>query len=196
MARISRKSDSPNKSEEKKKIISFRTALYVRLSVEDNGKEDSDSLENQEILLRDYLKEHPYLELKEVYTDNGYTGTDFDRPAFERLINDIQKGRIDCVVVKDFSRLGRNYIETGEYLEKIFPFLGVRFISVNDGYDSLSANAGELLAVSLKNLINDMYAKDLSKKICSTMKEKRLRGDYIGTMRHMDILRTKIIKTN
>lgn len=179
MARISRKSDSPDKSE-KKKIAGFRTALYVRLSVEDNGKEDSDSLENQEALLRDYIKEHPYLELTEVYTDNGYTGTDFDRPAFERLVNDVQKGRIECIVVKDFSRLGRNYIETGEYLEKIFPFLGVRFISVNDGYDSLSANAGALLAVSLKNLINDMYAKDLSKKICSTMKEKRLRGDYIG----------------
>lgn len=180
MARISRKSDSPNESEEMKRVVSFRTALYIRLSVEDNGKEESDSLENQETLLRDYLKEHPYLELTEVYSDNGYTGTDFDRPAFERLINDIQKGRIDCIVVKDFSRLGRNYIETGEYLEKIFPFLGVRFISVNDGYDSSSAKASELIAASLKNLINDMYAKDLSKKICSTMKEKRVRGDYIG----------------
>ena len=180
MARISRKSDSHKKTESKSDPESFRTAIYVRLSVEDNGKEDADSLENQIALLQDYLHDHPNLKLVEIYSDNGYTGTDFDRPAFTRLFTDVQKGRINCIVVKDFSRLGRNYIETGEYLEKIFPFLEVRFISVNDGYDSASANAGALLAASLKNLINDMYAKDISKKICSTMKEKRLRGDYIG----------------
>ena len=96
------------------------------------------------------------------------------------MIEDVRKGRIDCILVKDFSRLGRNYVETGEYLERIFPFLGIRFISVSDDYDSSSANAGEKLAATLKNLINDMYAKDISKKICSTMKNKRLRGDYIG----------------
>ncbi len=180
MARISRKSDSHKKIESKIDPESFRTAIYVRLSVEDNGKEDADSLENQIALLQDYLRNHPNLKLVEIYSDNGFTGTDFDRPAFTRLFADVQKGRINCIVVKDFSRLGRNYIETGEYLEKIFPFLGVRFISVNDGYDSSSANAGALLAASLKNLINDMYAKDISKKICSTMKDKRLRGDYIG----------------
>lgn len=180
MARISRKSDSHKKTESKFDPESFRTAIYVRLSVEDNGKEDADSLENQIALLQDYLRNHPNLKLVEIYSDNGFTGTDFDRPAFTRLFADVQKGRINCIVVKDFSRLGRNYIETGEYLEKIFPFLGVRFISVNDGYDSTSANAGALLAASLKNLINDMYAKDISKKICSTMKDKRLRGDYIG----------------
>ena len=180
MARISRKSDSHKKTEGKRDPESFRTAIYVRLSVEDNGKEDADSLENQIALLQDYLHDHPNLKLVEIYSDNGYTGTDFDRPAFTRLFTDVQKGRINCIVVKDFSRLGRNYIETGEYLEKIFPFLEVRFISVNDGYDSASANAGALLAASLKNLINDMYAKDISKKICSTMKDKRLRGDYIG----------------
>ena len=180
MARISRKSDSHKKTESKFDPEGFRTAIYVRLSVEDNGKEDADSLENQIALLQDYLRNHPNLKLVEIYSDNGFTGTDFDRPAFTRLFSDVQKGRINCIVVKDFSRLGRNYIETGEYLEKIFPFLGVRFISVNDGYDSTSANASALLAASLKNLINDMYAKDISRKICSTMKDKRLRGDYIG----------------
>lgn len=164
MARISRKSDSHKKTESKFDPEGFRTAIYVRLSVEDNGKEDADSLENQIALLQDYLHSHPNLKLVEIYSDNGFTGTDFDRPAFTRLFADVQKGRINCIVVKDFSRLGRNYIETGEYLEKIFPFLGVRFISVNDGYDSTSANAGALLAASLKNLINDMYAKDISKK--------------------------------
>lgn len=180
MARVSRKngvSESPPKGQRQ---TVFRTALYVRLSVEDNGKADADSIENQELLLRNYLAERPYLELKEVYADNGYTGTDFERPAFNRMIEDVRKGRIDCIIVKDFSRLGRNYVETGEYLERIFPFLGIRFISVSDDYDSSSANAGEKLAATLKNLINDMYAKDISKKICSTMKNKRLRGDYIG----------------
>lgn len=180
MARISRKAGVQTSSPSKKRYDVFSTALYVRLSVEDNGKEDADSLENQEFLLREYVANHPYLEIKEVYTDNGYTGTDYERPAFTKLIQDVRKGRIDCIVVKDFSRLGRNYVETGEYLERIFPFLGIRFISVNDGYDSQSANASEMLAASLKNLVNDMYAKDISKKICSTMKDKRIRGEYIG----------------
>ena len=120
MARISRKSDSHKKTESKFDPESFRTAIYVRLSVEDNGKEDADSLENQIALLQDYLRNHPNLKLVEIYSDNGFTGTDFDRPAFTRLFADVQKGRINCIVVKDFSRLGRNYIETGEYLEKIF----------------------------------------------------------------------------
>lgn len=127
MARVSRKngvSESPPKGQRQ---TVFRTALYVRLSVEDNGKADADSIENQELLLRNYLAERPYLELKEVYADNGYTGTDFERPAFNRMIEDVRKGRIDCIVVKDFSRLGRNYVETGEYLERIFPFLGIWF---------------------------------------------------------------------
>lgn len=180
MARVSRKNGVSESLPKGQKQTVFRTALYVRLSVEDNGKDDTDSIENQELLLRNYLAERPYLELKEVYADNGYTGTDFERPAFNRMIEDVRKGRIDCIIVKDFSRLGRNYVETGEYLERIFPFLGIRFISVSDDYDSSSANAGEKLAATLKNLINDMYAKDISKKICSTMKNKRLRGDYIG----------------
>ena len=180
MARVSRKNGVSEGLPKGQRQAVFRTALYVRLSVEDNGKADADSIENQELLLRNYLAERPYLELKEVYADNGYTGTDFDRPAFHRMIEDVRKGRINCILVKDFSRLGRNYVETGEYLERIFPFLGIRFISVSDDYDSSSANAGEKLAATLKNLINDMYAKDISKKICSTMKNKRLRGDYIG----------------
>lgn len=180
MARVSRKNGVSESQPKGQRQTVFRTALYVRLSVEDNGKVDADSIENQELLLRNYLAERPYLELKEVYADNGYTGTDFERPAFHRMIEDVRKGRIDCILVKDFSRLGRNYVETGEYLERIFPFLGIRFISVSDDYDSSSANAGEKLAATLKNLINDMYAKDISKKICSTMKNKRLRGDYIG----------------
>lgn len=181
MARISRKNGDSAVRSSNIQYGGYNTALYLRLSVEDNGKEEADSLENQERLLREYIAERPFLELKKVYSDNGYTGTDFERPAFNKLIADARKGNIDCIVVKDFSRLGRNYIETGEYLERIFPFLGIRFISVNDGYDSGSANATELLAASLKNLMNDMYAKDISKKICSTLKDKRARGEFVGS---------------
>lgn len=158
MARVSRKNGVSEGLPKGQRQAVFRTALYVRLSVEDNGKANADSIENQELLLRNYLAERPYLELKEVYADNGYTGTDFERPAFHRMIEDVRKGRINCILVKDFSRLGRNYVETGEYLERIFPFLGIRFISVSDDYDSSSANAGEKLAATLKNLINDSLA--------------------------------------
>ena len=101
MARVSRKNGVSESQPKGQRQTVFRTALYVRLSVEDNGKADADSIENQELLLRNYLAERPYLELKEVYADNGYTGTDFERPAFNRMIEDVRKGRIDCIVVKD-----------------------------------------------------------------------------------------------
>ena len=180
MARTSRKKASPNEIRLKVTRDIFNTALYIRLSVEDNGKEDSDSLENQRDLLDRFIAEHPELHVIDVYIDNGHTGTDFNRPEFDRMIADVKKAKIDCIVVKDFSRLGRNFAETGNYLERVFPFLGVRFISVNDAYDSSSATAGDQLALRLKNLVNDMYAKDISKKLCSTMKAKRERGEYIG----------------
>ena len=102
MARVSRKNGVSESLPKGQKQTVFRTALYVRLSVEDNGKDDTDSIENQELLLRNYLAERPYLELKEVYADNGYTGTDFERPAFNRMIEDVRKGRIDCIIVKDY----------------------------------------------------------------------------------------------
>lgn len=181
MARISRKNaqDQFPVSEALDSGV-FKTGLYVRLSVEDNGKIDSDSLESQKELLLEYLSGRPYLHLIDIYIDNGCTGTDFERPEFGRMMEDIRKSRINCIVVKDLSRLGRNYVEAGDYLEKVFPFLGVRFISVNDNYDSDMLTSGDQLAASLKNVINDMYAKDISRKIESAMKAKRLRGDYIG----------------
>lgn len=171
------------------KIIdqTFKVAIYLRLSKEDDdlscssgAKSESNSISNQRKLIYDFMKSHPELELYDEYKDDGKSGSNFDRAEFQRMMKDIEAGKVNCVIVKDFSRLGRNYVETGEYLERIFPFLGIRFISVSDDYDSSSANAGEKLAATLKNLINDMYAKDISKKICSTMKNKRLRGDYIG----------------
>ena len=114
----------------------YRTALYVRLSVLDSGKKGSDTVETQESLLRQFLEGKPCFSIVDVYVDNGETGVDFKRDGFERLMEDVRGGRVDCIIVKDLSRFGRNYIEAGEYLEKVFPFLGIRFIAVNDGYDS------------------------------------------------------------
>ena len=159
----------------------FRTAIYLRLSVEDNGKKDPDSIENQEALLREYVESRNYLYLAGTYTDNGYTGTDFDRPAFNQMLDDVRAGKIDCILVKDLSRLGRNYVETGNLLEKVLPFLGVRFIAVNDNYDSAALSSSEELGASLKNLINDVYAKDISRKSGTALKAKRQRGEYTGS---------------
>lgn len=103
-----------------------RTAIYLRLSLEDNGKKDGDSMENQQKMLLDYVVSRPYLMLVDTYMDNGYTGTDFSRPEFSRMMDDVKAGKINCIVVKDLSRLGRNYVEAGDYLEKVFPFLNVR----------------------------------------------------------------------
>lgn len=179
MARTSRKNPVPVAA--KPAVIEvFKTAIYVRLSLEDNGKKDADSLENQQALLEGYVAERPFLELVDTYTDNGCTGTDFDRPAFKRMMEDARSGKINCIVAKDLSRLGRNYVETGNYLERVFPFLGVRFIAVNDNYDSSNVDASDQLAASLKNLVNDEYAKDISRKIITAMKAKRQRGEFVG----------------
>lgn len=181
MARTSRKNHVPDQIiPEISDTEIFRTAIYLRLSLEDNGKKDGDSMENQQKMLLDYVVSRPYLMLVDTYMDNGYTGTDFSRPEFSRMMDDVKAGKINCIVVKDLSRLGRNYVEAGDYLEKVFPFLNVRFIAVNDHYDSAFLTSGDQLGASLKNIVNDMYAKDISRKITSAMKAKRLRGDYIG----------------
>ena len=188
MARTSRKHSVASAA--KPVVIEvFRTALYLRLSLEDNGKKDADSLENQQALLENYIAERPFLELVNIYTDNGCTGTDFERPAFKCMMEDIRKGKINCIVTKDLSRLGRNYVETGDYLERVFPFLGVRFIAVNDNYDSNQINASDQLAASLRNLVNDAYAKDISRKISTAMKAKRQRGDFLGAYEPYGYLR-------
>ena len=160
----------------------YRTAVYVRLSREDGRKIESDTVENQKELLEGYVDREPSLELAGMYVDRHVTGTKFDRPEFNRMISDMKAGMIDCIVVKDLSRLGRNYLEAGDYIEKIFPFFGVRFIAVTDGYDSLtSGTAEDGLVVPLKNLINEAYAKDISKKICSTFDGLFEKGVYLAT---------------
>ena len=159
----------------------FCTAAYVRLSVEDSGKIDGYSLQNQEDLLLSFINEHKDLHLYKMYVDNGFTGTKFERPAFEEMMEDMKQGRINCIVVKDLSRLGRNYLEAGNYLEQIFPFFKIRFISITDGYDSFSPDfTDEALMIPLKNIINEGYAKDISLKVSSSIATRKKQGKFMG----------------
>ena len=179
MARVSRKKQNIPSTPVDTSVRIWKTALYVRLSVEDNGKE-SDSVENQTALLEEYVANHPHLKKAALFVDNGYTGTDFLRPEFTRMMEAVQDGLVDCVVVKDLSRLGRNYIETSQFIEKICPFYGLRFIAVNDSYDTATVTSEGQLSASLSNIVNDYYAKDISRKVTSALRAKMERGDYIG----------------
>ena len=179
MARVSRKKQNIPSTPVDTSVRIWKTALYVRLSVEDNGKE-SDSVENQTALLEEYVANHPHLKKTALFVDNGYTGTDFLRPEFTRMMEAVQDGLVDCVVVKDLSRLGRNYIETSQFIEKICPFYGLRFIAVNDSYDTATVTSEGQLSASLSNIVNDYYAKDISRKVTSALRAKMERGDYIG----------------
>ena len=178
MARVSRvkKTETPVAVSER----IYHAALYVRLSVLDSGKKDSDTAQTQESMLRRFIKGKPHFALYSVYIDNGETGVNFKRSEFERLMGDVKAGHVDCIIVKDLSRFGRNYIEAGEYLEKVFPFLGVRFIAINDEYDSLDPTASASLSLHLKNLVNDVYARDISAKISPVLRGKQERGEFIG----------------
>ena len=163
----------------------YHAAVYLRLSREDGdvaegGRAFSNSISNQKELVMDYLESRADIQVYSVYTDDGWSGVDFERPEFQRMLDDIREGLVDCVVVKDLSRFGRNYIESGRYIEKIFPMLGVRFIAVNDGYDSLDGQYGNDMVIPFKNLINDAYCRDISVKIRSHMEVKRKNGEYIG----------------
>ena len=180
MARKSRKnvavSEMPKKPAEK----IWRAALYIRLSVEFNGKR-GDSLETQQQIMEAYLALCPDIEIEGIYTDNGITGRTFEREAFQRMLDDVEAGKINCIVVKDLSRLGRNTIDTGYYIEKYFPLHGVRFIAVNDQYDSEdSENSGNHLIVPLKNMINEAYAADISKKVRAQQRQAMREGAFVG----------------
>ena len=141
---------------EAKKQEEYYADLYLRLSREDGDKAESDSIANQRELLMDYLSSHPEIQLHEVRTDDGYSGVNYDRPGFIQMMEAVKAKEINCIIVKDFSRLGRNFIETGKYIEKIFPFMGVRFISVNDDYDSAKPRtSSDNLIVPVKNLMKN-----------------------------------------
>lgn len=168
-----------------KRLERYDTALYLRLSKEDGdvasgSKNESNSIANQKSLIMDYLQSRPEFRVVSIREDDGFSGTDFNRPAFQAMMEDVKKGVINCIIVKDLSRFGRNYIEVGRYLEKLFPMLGIRFIAVNDNYDSLEADTAHDIVVPFKNLINDSYCRDLSVKIRSHLAIKRKNGEFIG----------------
>ena len=159
----------------------YNAALYARLSRDDGDKTESDSIGNQRDLIKDYLKSKPEIKLVSERVDDGYSGVTFDRPALNEMLEDVRSGKINCIVVKDLSRFGRNYIEVGRYTRTIFPLLGVRFIAINDGYDSAEATSlSNDYIIPFKNIINDAYCADISKKIRSQLEIKRKKGDYIG----------------
>lgn len=180
MARKSRKNIMPQSAAPEIRISEevnlLRTAAYARLSSENSGHETEDTLNTQILQIHSYIKEHPGLTLTDTYVDNGFTGTNFDRPEFERMMQDVRTGKIQCIVVKDLSRFGRDYIETGNYLETIFPMLHIRFIAINDDFDNIRQSDVDSLAVPIKNMVNSLYAKDISKKIGLSYQMRREKG--------------------
>ncbi len=156
----------------------FKAAVYVRLSREDGDKTESDSIANQKELIERYVKNIENISIEEIYVDDGYTGTNFDRPAFKQMMEDIENKKIDCVIVKDLSRFGRDYIDVGRYLEKEFPKRHIRFISINDGIDNLNQRYD--ISVPIKNIVNAQYAEDISKKVMASITMKQKSGQFIG----------------
>lgn len=161
-------------------MSSYKIAVYLRLSKEDeNLRDESNSIKNQRMLLCRYIKKNfIQYELQE-FVDDGYSGTNFLRPGITDMLEQVRQGKIDCIVVKDFSRFSRDHIELGSYLEQIFPFLGVRFISVNDNYDSADHPGSTMeLNTAFKGLMYDLYSKDLSVKVKSSLQARKKQGQY------------------
>ena len=167
------------------KIQEYQAAVYVRLSKEDTNlaygrKAESNSISNQKQLIFDFLKSRPEIHIASVRVDDGYTGTNYDRPAFQLMLEDIKAGLINCVVVKDLSRFGREYIDAGKYIDRLFPFYGVRLIAVNDGIDTITWDTADEFGITVRNLFNDNYCRDISIKIRSHLKVKRKNGEFVG----------------
>ncbi len=159
----------------------LKVALYARLSKDDGENGESNSITNQKALLKDYADNNLLNVVHmEYYVDDGYTGLNTNRPSFIKMIEDIKLGAINCVVVKDLSRFGRNSWEVGRYLEQIFPFLNVRFVAINDSLDSNSEKFSDNMLIPFKNMINEAYSRDISSKIRSQFEIKRKNGDFIG----------------
>ena len=162
------------------------TALYCRLSLEDGKDNESMSISNQKLLLKDYAEKNGMFNC-EFYVDDGFTGRNFNRPAFQRMISDIEAGRISCVITKDLSRLGRNYIESGSYMEVFFPKHNVRYIAITDNYDSL--NKQEMDIAPFKNILNDMYSRDISKKVLAGRMTRSRQGKFCGGQPPLGLMR-------
>lgn len=163
----------------------YNVAVYLRLSRDDvsakEGDMESNSIRSQRDMIRSYIRKHDDMEIYDFYVDDGWSGANFDRPSFQRMMEDIKAGHIDCVIVKDLSRFGRDYIEAGRLIQKTFPAFSVRFIALNDNFDSLTADFNETsLVLPVKNFVNDSYCSDISKKVRSHQQVKREKGDFIG----------------
>ena len=176
-----------NSKKNNSKITSpLLTALYCRLSLEDGKDNESMSISNQKLLLKDYAEKNGMFNC-EFYVDDGFTGRNFNRPAFQRMISDIESGRISCVITKDLSRLGRNYIESGSYMEVFFPKHNVRYIAITDNYDSL--NKQEMDIAPFKNILNDMYSRDISKKVLAGRMTRSRQGKFCGGQPPLGLMR-------
>lgn len=181
-------------------VQEFSVGLYIRLSKEDSGKGNQNTVENQQNLLQDYVKDKPDMKVYEVYTDNGFSGTNFERPAFQKMMEDAKRGMINCIIVKDLSRFGRSYLEMGNYLEKIFPFLRIRFISVTDHFDTYAVSSekdrtsSSGMDVPLKNIINEVYAKDISRKVGSAIEIKKKEGKCGGGVAPYGYRKSRTVK--
>jgi len=176
MARTSRKNKKILLPEKTKPLQnSINTGIYARLSVE---QEEEDTIQTQIQFLKEYIDTKDELTLKDIYVDHGFSGTTMNRPEFNRMMHDAQKGIIDCIVIKDLSRFGRNFLEVGYYIETILPKINVRLIAVNDNYDSSRNKDHNSLSVPIKNMVNELYAKDISRKICASRETSRNNGDF------------------
>lgn len=162
----------------------WKTALYLRLSRDDGTETESNSIASQREILKEYLKRCPDMELARIYSDDGYSGTNFDRPDFIRMMEDVYSGKINCIVVKDLSRFGRNYVEIGNYLENVFVRYRVRFVAVNNNYDNFSAGnnvVSNLLTLSITNVTNESQAASTSVNVRGTLNLRRQQGKFIGS---------------
>ena len=156
--------------------VKYKVAKYIRLSDEDRDKKESESVENQRDLIDNFIKKHEDLEDAGEYVDDGYTGGNYDRLKFKKMINDIESGKINCIITKDLSRFGRDHIDTGYYLERYLPKKNVRYISIGDGIDTKDSRGLQFLTFKLS--FNDYYIQDISKKIKSVKKRKMIKGEY------------------
>lgn len=188
MARTAKRYKSINDKSRSTERVSLSVGIYSRLSV-DNNERKSESIENQIDIINQFIFRNNSNSDREVnfvvydtYIDKGISGTSFERTGFERLMQDVRRRNVNCIIVKDLSRFGRDYLETGNLIEKILPFLGCRFIAVTDHFDSMAANVNESkLAMNIKNLVNDMYAKDISKRVAISRKMSAENGSYVGS---------------
>ena len=195
MARKSRKNMMPLEATalpDKEKKVLFKAGLYARLSHETEENIERGTIETQMELMKNYVKDHEDIVIEEEYYDASFTGTNFERPDFKRMLEDAKTGRINCIIVKDLSRLGRNYVEMGNYIERVFPFLNVRFIAVTDDFDSF--RPGTDLMMPLKNIVNEFYAKDISKKVSTAHRRKWTTDEYMCGFAPYGYLKSKTEK--